>query len=792
MAGVVAAVIVLGLAAGVGRAIRSSGTASYGNAAANVVTNAMYDPATTYVPNGAGDADAPSTKRQRMSDVATSGGGRNTETMGYRPMAAVTSASQYKMQSLDHLQLDTSHDAYPGHFSQKDQDRHLQAHSSGPGSVSIPAMQANSAHAVNAGFTHPSAVAMALPHGPKREVFAPGVAETNLDHLALGTSLPSRPRGPLPGPHGQPFAVEGPGMQQLHALQQGQQPTLLFSNGQPSPGYQPSMSQMHGPAVYDPSVFRPGGAGQGVPLGMHGMVMSGSPVPRAGQPASSMHGPSVHDSSLVPASSYGNVQNTAVMAYGANSNGMYYVPNGAHAHQPPITMGGQPSVQAPWMMNPQMTPQMAAQMAAQMPAIYYNGHPMHPGGMTAQMPGTMQLAPHGLAPAAAAAAAATHGGDGKRNPAPLPKLGRLHQVPLKEWTVGITKACRTVFSRLEIMGAPKVRDDILRRLLAGVDVDTCRHTDASPTKCFLVRRGNPPGRGPRKKSPFQIPVAGSRILAQKALYAAYNKLSAQQMGTWQVNQKCKRNDSDWWCFEPSHLEKCERDHLAKCVEKHPIPRDADAIYVSRVRAQAHGPKKEARFAQDSSQPQPLSQPQPQPQPVPGGDYLAAGPGGPMGANGSATGTAVANASSTATTVTTMVETVRGIDARLYGVHNNGYNGLANGLANGQPQLRGLYPRHVYAMPTGAPYDPSGSAATVPAAPDDSSGPPLGGGSPYDESSSSPSVESVGSSVDSNYSELNQFDVIDGALTGGVSDFMQMPQIDIDGFAYAADSTLLQN
>jgi hypothetical protein len=481
---------------------------------------------------------------------------------------------------------------------------------------------------------------------------------------------------------------------QLHPMQQ---PTLLFSNGQTGAAYHPGMTPQPQP--------RPE---QGLPLGMHGITMnsmSGSTVPRTA------------------GSGYGDAQNAAMLG----SNALTYLthrhaPNGAQAspHHPSMghpPMGDQaaPSWMVPQMthqMPQQMTQQMAAQMVAnlqqqQATAMYYNGYPMHPGG---QMLGTLQLASHGLDPVVAANAATLHGDD-KISTAPLPKLGRLHAVPLKEWTVGITKACKTVFSRLEITGPPKVRDSILQRLLAGVDVDTVGpHTEACPTPCFLVKRGNP-GRGV-KKSPFQIQVAGSRILAQKALYAAYNKLSAQQMGTWQVNHKCCRSDNDWWCFEPSHLEKCERDHLGSCVEKHPIPRDPDAIYVSRGRS--HGPKKEAGAAQ----PTPVPQPRAQAVPVGAGTYLADGPGGPMG-----------------TIATTISEALSDINPLLHGAHH--------GLASGRPQVSGLHPagpgpQHL----------------------------------PYDDSASSPSVVSSGIDTDS---ELNGIDEIEGALTG-VADFMPLEML----------------
>ena len=39
------------------------------------------------------------------------------------------------------------------------------------------------------------------------------------------------------------------------------------------------------------------------------------------------------------------------------------------------------------------------------------------------------------------------------------------------------------------------------------------------------------------KSPFQIQACGARIVAQKAIYAAYCNVTTEDMGTWQVRQK---------------------------------------------------------------------------------------------------------------------------------------------------------------------------------------------------------------------------------------------------------------
>ena len=52
---------------------------------------------------------------------------------------------------------------------------------------------------------------------------------------------------------------------------------------------------------------------------------------------------------------------------------------------------------------------------------------------------------------------------------------------------------------------------VLARIAAGVHADP----GAAQRGCFLVRRHSTSGEGGKVKSPFQILVGGSRILAQK-------------------------------------------------------------------------------------------------------------------------------------------------------------------------------------------------------------------------------------------------------------------------------------
>ena len=168
----------------------------------------------------------------------------------------------------------------------------------------------------------------------------------------------------------------------------------------------------------------------------------------------------------------------------------------------------------------------------------------------------------------------------KTKAAKAPKPKEIAGVSVEEWGTQLQESCKTAFSRLSLKTDPRIQTDILNRIHAGAAVDK----DAERTQCYLVERGNL-----NSKSPFQIPVAGVRILAQKSIYAAYNNLAATDMGNWQVHQRCKHNDGTWWCFEPAHLEKCDRDHMAPKLPKHAIPRSADAVYLARSRQARHTP-----------------------------------------------------------------------------------------------------------------------------------------------------------------------------------------------------------
>ena len=166
----------------------------------------------------------------------------------------------------------------------------------------------------------------------------------------------------------------------------------------------------------------------------------------------------------------------------------------------------------------------------------------------------------------------------------VPKLKSLKDVNEKEWWRCIQKACNIVFHRLELQSHHAKRDSILSRIeeFNVSESQSPNAGDAHRYPCFLVQRENM-----TSKSPFQVQVSGARILAQKIIFASFRKLNANNMGTWQVRQKCLHPDGTWWCFEPTHLEKCQRDHVPSAVKKHALPFQPDAVYVARIRHARH-------------------------------------------------------------------------------------------------------------------------------------------------------------------------------------------------------------
>lgn len=158
------------------------------------------------------------------------------------------------------------------------------------------------------------------------------------------------------------------------------------------------------------------------------------------------------------------------------------------------------------------------------------------------------------------------------------KTKRFRPMPAEEWHKAIQNACKLAFNRIQLRCHADVRDTILRRITAGQPADVEGKSGAA-CPCFFVQR-----QGEASKSPFQIKVAGARLLAQKSIYVAYHGILAADTGTWQVQQSCLHSDKSWWCFEPSHLIKCDRDHVPAHIQKHPIPSSPQAVYIARSRS----------------------------------------------------------------------------------------------------------------------------------------------------------------------------------------------------------------
>ena len=77
-------------------------------------------------------------------------------------------------------------------------------------------------------------------------------------------------------------------------------------------------------------------------------------------------------------------------------------------------------------------------------------------------------------------------------------------------------------------------------------------------------------------------MAKARILAQKVLYAAYHKLPVAEMSTWQTCQSCMPSDGSWWCFEPSHLLRCDKTNSAfNQSQKQSAPSEPNAVHFTR-------------------------------------------------------------------------------------------------------------------------------------------------------------------------------------------------------------------
>lgn len=149
---------------------------------------------------------------------------------------------------------------------------------------------------------------------------------------------------------------------------------------------------------------------------------------------------------------------------------------------------------------------------------------------------------------------------------PMSKLPRSEL----EWSSLTKSVARSVFYRLEMLdpvdkGWAKT---ILQRIEKGAERDN--HHAKFP--CFLVQRGE------NSRSPFQVQVGGTRMVAQKAIFVAFHRLTpTAAAGREQVKQKCMHPDDTWWCFEPSHLFRWDRRQFAPGVTRHGIPNPPHAM-----------------------------------------------------------------------------------------------------------------------------------------------------------------------------------------------------------------------
>ena len=155
-----------------------------------------------------------------------------------------------------------------------------------------------------------------------------------------------------------------------------------------------------------------------------------------------------------------------------------------------------------------------------------------------------------------------------------PKPKRFESLSDSEWQRGLKTASKSAFARLEAVEGRRTGDAVLARILAG---ETAKQR-STKRPCFRVQRQNL-----LSKSPFQVQIGDARMVAQKIIYATYKNIKPSEMGTWQVSQDCLHNDDSWWCFEPSHLKKCEKDHIPAGVPRNKIPRPPDAFFVAKSR-----------------------------------------------------------------------------------------------------------------------------------------------------------------------------------------------------------------
>lgn len=148
----------------------------------------------------------------------------------------------------------------------------------------------------------------------------------------------------------------------------------------------------------------------------------------------------------------------------------------------------------------------------------------------------------------------------------------------EEWEANIKGAITASFGRFRAVdgksssSTAKLVDRLLARVVTGAGKVECRSGSRRKKPCFWLKR-----KKVGSQAPFQVKISGTRMVAQKAVFAAYNGLKAHDIGTWQVEQSCCHNDTEWWCFEPSHLQRCVKDHVRPGIVKRGIPGPPHAI-----------------------------------------------------------------------------------------------------------------------------------------------------------------------------------------------------------------------
>ena len=292
------------------------------------------------------------------------------------------------------------------------------------------------------------------------------------------------------------------------------------------------------------------------------MMQSVSPsMSQAGMESQISHGLQVTQGGLMPH----GVQSVPMSRFQQGGQSQEYV---VGAQMPQMQMQPQRFMLVPphtqqmqQMQQLQQLQQLQQMQQMQMPQMM-----MMPGSSLAYSPAVV----NGKA-GSIRAGAMDDGGDRKS------KFRLFKHVPEQLWRSSVDVACKEAFARLNILTGDDRRGGVMKRISEGRSNDTAAAGGGNGAlPCYLVKRGNM-----ASTSPFQLQVSGARILVQKAIYAAYQGLSTSEMGTWQVVQKCLHRDGTWWCFEPTHLEQCYRDHAARTLVKHPIPSAPDAIYAAR-------------------------------------------------------------------------------------------------------------------------------------------------------------------------------------------------------------------